>query len=348
MRRSDEARIYGPYKHGDKWRVHITRGSGERRETLYKTYATRALAEAFIAGARDEAQGRTVRQAIGAYVEQLRLRGRAPATMASAEDRLWLILGLPANAERPLRWVNGRGLELYAAAQVGRAVDTHRNALSQAKAWGNWCVKQRWLRSNPFAEVEPVGRKRRGAEKPQLRVDEARKLLAVCTEKPEPASVAVLTGLLLGVRASELVQRNVRDLDDSGRLLWISASKTEAGRRMLRVPEALQPLLRALAQDRPGDAPLFLDYAGRRPTRSWVAYHTRRLCSAAGIPVVNPHALRRTHATLATDAGATGNLVAAQLGHASPAITHAAYVQPDAARAAQGERAVRVIAGEAA
>ncbi|MFN2530924.1 MAG: amidohydrolase family protein, partial [Pyrinomonadaceae bacterium] len=35
--------------------------------------------------------------------------------------------------------------------------------------------------------------------------------------------------LLLGPRASELVRRNVRDVDDGGRLLWIGATKTAAG-----------------------------------------------------------------------------------------------------------------------
>jgi integrase len=343
MRRVEGVRIYGPYKHRDRWRCHLTDRNGKVR---YRSFATRTAAERYVAAARDEAQGRTVRQGVSAFIESLANRGRAPLTMRAAEDRLWLLLGLPANAERPLRWVLGRGAELYQAAQVGKAPDTHRNALSQGKAWGVWCVRQAWLRDNPFAEVEPVGRKRRGAEKPALRIDEARKLAAKCNEHPtDQAAVAVLATLLLGVRASELVNRNVRDLDDGGRLLWISASKTEAGRRMLRVPESLQPLLLQVAGSRPGNEPLFRELDGKRPTRSWLAYHTRRLCDLAGVPVLNPHALRRTHATLATNAGATGDLVAAQLGHTSPAITHAAYVQPDAARAAQGDRALRVIAG---
>ena len=49
--------------------------------------------------------------------------------------------------------------------------------------------------------------------------------------------------LLMGMRASEMVSRVVRDLDDEGRLLWIPDSKTEAGRRKLQVPELLQPYL---------------------------------------------------------------------------------------------------------
>jgi integrase len=52
------------------------------------------------------------------------------------------------------------------------------------------------------------------------------------------------------MRASEIVSRVVRDLDDDGRLLWIPTSKTEAGRRNLRVPDTLRPYLQRLAADR--------------------------------------------------------------------------------------------------
>lgn len=68
MRRESEPRIYGPYEHGDVFRVHIVTQRGGKRETVYQAFATRALAEAFIAGARGEAQGITVRQAIDAFV----------------------------------------------------------------------------------------------------------------------------------------------------------------------------------------------------------------------------------------------------------------------------------------
>ena len=50
----------------------------------------------------------------------------------------------------------------------------------------------------------------------------------------------------MGMRANEIVNRVVRDLDDGGKLLWIPDSKTEAGRRTLQVPELLQPHLLGL------------------------------------------------------------------------------------------------------
>ena len=39
--------------------------------------------------------------------------------------------------------------------------------------------------------------------------------------------------LLLGMRASEVLCRVVRDLDDAGRVLWIPLGKTDNARRRL-------------------------------------------------------------------------------------------------------------------
>lgn len=244
---------------------------------------------------------------------------------------------------RPLRVVLGQGATLYARAAEGRAPDTHRSALAVARQWAAWCVRQRWLRENPFARVEPIGRKRRGADKPQLRVDEARRLLEHCLADPSPASTAVIVALVAGLRASEIAGLQCRDVDDAGRLIWITDSKTRAGRRHLEVPDFVAARLAELAADRTG--PLYLDEAGEPATRWWVAYHCRRLCDAARVPVVSPHALRRTHATLAIAAGASSHVVAGSLGHASTAITARAYVEPSAARAASGRAVLRVIDG---
>lgn len=77
-------------------------------------------------------------------------------------------------------------------------------------------------------------------------------------------------------------------------------------------------------------------------------YHARRLCRAAGVPELGPQALRRTQATLATEAGETGLAVARHLGHATgaaPAVTGRSYVGREAARAAAVERGMVVLRG---
>jgi len=198
------------------------------------------------------------------------------------------------------------------------------------------------LRDNPFAEVEGAGRRRKG--KAQLGVDEARKLTELCLSMAaQPEAVAVLAALLLGPRASEVIERDVRDLDDGGRLLWIRDSKSEAGKRAIEVPEVLRPLLLALAKDRIAAAPLFWDSRGKRPSRHWVLNHCQRLCRLAGVPVVSAHGLRGTHGSLARRGGATAELVAAQLGHAHVGVTNAAYITRQAAQAADAGAVVAAL-----
>ena len=125
---------------------------------------------------------------------------------------------------------------------------------------------QGWIRQNPLAGVKPIGKRRRG--KAQLRINETRRLVAhailqACWSDEEAGTpnlrfnregaLAVLVALLMGMRAGEVVMIEKRDLDDGGKLLWISDSKTEAGKRTLRVPAVLQHLLRQQARRARGD-----------------------------------------------------------------------------------------------
>ncbi len=343
MRRSNEPRIYGPYEHGEIWRLHVVTGSGGGRKTIYRVYPTRALAEAAVKGARDQAQGTTVSMAVKAFLEGRRASGCKESTILTAEYRLAHILGQPRNDERPLRWLANRGMDLYTASQAGHAPDTHQGELVIARQFGAFCVAKRWMRANPFERVEPVGRKTHGADKARLTVDESRKLLGHCHDLGiDPCAVITIAYLLLGPRASELVRRDVRDLDDGGRLLWIDRTKTRAGTRRLGVPDELRPLLLALAEGRASDAPLFVDADGKRPSRHWANYHVKRLCAAAKVPVVPPQALRRTQATLATDAGMAGLEVSRHLGHENTGITRQSYLDRNATADARTERAAKV------
>jgi integrase len=63
-------------------------------------------------------------------------------------------------------------------------------------------------------------------------------------------------------------------------------------------------------------------------------------CDEAGVPRVCTHSLRGLHATLATEAGATSHAVAGALGHTSPAVTHAHYIERGATRRATTKRVV--------
>jgi integrase len=342
---STKWRVSGPTKHGRKWRLQFARGSGAARETRYETFDARAEAQAAYDAAIDVAQGQTVRQAMDAFLAEKRAAGLADVTVANYEDRLQLLLGPVLS--RPIRAVSSRAAALYAETWTGRAADTHRHGLNIGRMWGRWCVKRGLLKSNPFADVEPVGRKVIGADKARLTTDESRHLDEWCRARPGDQDATItLAYLLLGSRASELVLRDVRDLDDDGRLLVIGRTKTAAGRRRLRIPEELRTMLLALVTGRDADAPLFVRPDGVRWSRHVAYKHVRKALAAAGVTELSPQALRRTQSTLATEAGETALAVARHLGHATgeaPAVTGRSYVGRDAASEAKQERAARAI-----
>lgn len=285
--------------------------------------------------------------AVEAYCKGLADRGLKFVTYERAEYHLGRLLQLPTNGHRRLSWLARRGAELYDAAQVGSAVDSHRNALAAGKSFGRFCVKRKWLRVDPFADVEAVGRRKKG--KVQLYVDESRALLdhclALCSKGARPEPVAVICALLLGPRSSEVVLRDVRDLDDGGRLLWIPDSKTPSGRRHLEVPEVLRPLLLELAKDRIGAAPLFVKRDGERATRHWMNHHCKAITKKATGRSVPPHGLRGTHSSIARRGGATGELVAAQLGHASTTMQEGTYATAEAMQAGKASTVLQVLKG---
>jgi hypothetical protein len=117
-----------------------------------------------------------------------------------------------------------------------------------------------------------------------------------------------------------------------------SSSELEA-----RTSDVLAPHLIRLASGRPARAPLFARAAKRERATDWAREQVWRLCKLAGIPRVTPQGLRGTHSTLATEAGATSHLVAAQLGHAS--TEGGAYIDTQRAGAAKRRTALRVLAG---
>ena len=290
--------------------------------------------------------------AVDAYEVSQRERGLAGTTITRDRAHLDKLLQLGKHGHRMLTWLTPkRAAQLYVDVRVGSAVDTHRNALAVGRAFGRFAAENGWLPADPFAKVKGIGKRKRG--KPQIHVDEGRKLRDVCYRERSRESLAVITGLLCGFGASEVAHRQVRDLDDGGRLLHMTKGKNGYRVRTAEVPDDLRPFLLELAKGRPGSAYLFGEGDLDRPTRYWVYYHCKRLCAVAKVPLVSPHGLRGTHATIAMGAVATSHSVSAalaaagaSLGHApgSP-ITETTYVAPGAVTAAKQRAALRVLAG---
>ena len=257
-RQRSEARVLGPYPKRDKWRLVVR---DERGAESFVSYATQEEAErvkrALLTELRHR-QPRKVEEALDAYEVFLRdVKQNKPTSIRTTMIRLRTFF---PDESIPLADVTPRrAAAMYLNLTRAQSVDSHRNILAEARTFLKWCVQtKKWLATNPLADIQGVGKRKHG--KPQLRIDEARRWLAVASQLAEDGdagAIAAMTTLLLGLRSSEVTDREVRDLDDGGRQLWIPDSKTAAGRRRLEVPEVLQPHLRGLAEAKLPNAPLF-------------------------------------------------------------------------------------------
>jgi integrase len=222
------------------------------------------------------------------------------------------------------------------------SVDYHRNALAEARSFLQWCVaKQKWLRANPLDGVEGKGKRRHG--KPQLRIDESRRWTDKAlehAEQGEAGAVAAMMTLLMDLRASEIVSRVTRDVDDDGHVLWIPDAKTPAGKRTLEVPSVLVAYLQALVAGREPEERLFGQH-----WRDWVRKWVQHICREAGVPVITAHGMRGTHASLATERGVTAHAVAAALGHESPRTTQQSYTARSSVSKARQQKVLTVLDG---
>lgn len=367
--------VYGPYQRRGSWILIIRAvggGNGISRSFSEERLAKAAIPawRAFVAAQQAQRQTRTVGGAIDEYERFLLDDGHKQATetirrcrsffvddidngIASLTPKRCATIYAALTKRKRLRREGKGGKFRTVKTDKSLSATTQRGMYTHAKTFLKWCVKQRWLKANPLEAVEPRGKIKRG--KPQLRIDEARKWLAKALElaPKEPGAVAALCALLLGMRATEITQRQVRDLDDDGRLLWIPESKTEAGRRTVEVPEMLRPLLHALAAGRAGDALLFgsrFTRVGGQATsephlRGWPLFWTKKIAGLAGVPPVSAHSMRGLFASTAARAGTATHIVAATLGHASEAVTLGNYVQPGAVAEAGARATLRVLDG---
>jgi integrase len=332
-------KIYGPYDKDGRFTVHLFLLDGRKQ---YKRFATEEEAFDFMQANRRRTVSSpvTIREAVASYIagrsdlresSRVTLRYRLEAFMKGSEQ-LYVQL-FPAHTA-------------WKRVAAESSVDTLYGIRSAAQGFFAWCVRQGYLKRAPLADVQIVGKKRRG--KPQLRIDEARRFLVRALEEAERggrdqgqqgvAALAAAVALLLGLRAQEVVGRQVRDLDDNGTVFWVPTSKTEAGVRRVEVPEVLRSFLLRLTEGRASDAPLFSEL-----TKDGLRYWTETLCKRAGLPRVTPHGLRGTNATASMRANANPHMVAAALGHASIGVTLRHYADPSAVAEAKQRAAVAAL-----
>ena len=204
--------------------------------------------------------------------------------------------------------------------------------LAALRTFFQFLVREGVIESNP-AKLVATPRKEKKLPV-HLSVEDAVRFI----ETPDPATEfgkrdrAILELLYAtGVRVSELVQLNLRDLDLNNKLLRVFGK-----RRKERIVPFGEPALKALKDylavresflmkapaARRDAQPLILNYQGTRMTTRSVGRLIEkyiRLC--AGIHDISPHALRHSFATHLLDSGADLRDIQALLGHARLSTT---------------------------
>lgn len=330
-RRKLGERVIGIYPNRGSWRVRIVGADGKRRS---RTFPTRERAISYATLYRNDVvrSATTIGEALTHYEKHLVQKGNKPRSYLETLRRLRAFFP-DHDLEIDLLTPIAAAAAYRALVDGGASVDTHRNYLAEARTFLRWCVALRWLPRNPLEEVRGIGRRRHG--KKQLRIDEGRKweTTALRLARSELGAVAALLTYYLGIRASEVMKAQARDVDDGGRLFWIEDTKTEAGRRQLAVPSALGVHLRRAAR---GKAPAALLFPGH--WRDWPCAWVQRICEAAGVPEVTAQGMRNLHASLAVAVGMTGPAIAAAMGHESFSTTKTSYADHGAVDAAHRRR----------
>lgn len=220
------------------------------------------------------------------------------------------------------------------------------------------------LRDNPAQHARPVRAKREGPAKVKaFTPEELGRFIGAALEDRWALPLAFLayTGLRIG-EALALTWGDFQPDAEGGGFVTVSKTrsefegkaytglpKTAAGARRVYVPpEAaaiIEDMRRRVALEARAEkgyqgeglashAPIFPSVDGR-PMRQDTARHTmRRVCEAADVPLLSPHALRHSVATFHLAAGRDVVTVAAHLGHAQTSTTLNIYAHalPDKMR----------------
>lgn len=332
-------RILGPYPHTGGYRIiHVT-ADGERTTSWFATAgaATRLADEA-----RAELHRRaevTLGEALDGYERYLMEKGNKASTVDALIPRLEKFFGremaLNVSALTP---VEAQGF--YDVYRQKRAVDSHRNALQQAKSFARWMVKAGLVKANPFEGVDGVGKRRRG--KLQLREDEMLKWLDVALRRAEGGdglSLAAIVALVCGLRASEVLNRVARDVDRGGALLVIEGAKTENSNGGVTIPDFIRHLVaRRLVGKSPTDR--IFEFS-----KEALRLRVQAISAEAGVPIITTHSLRGYNGSEGRRSGMLPHLVAASLGHASPSMTMRHYVAPGVERRVQQDHRLQILRG---
>ena len=173
---------------------------------------------------------------------------------------------------------------------------------------------------------------------------EERRLLSWLREEPTLQKLGVVLMFQTGLRVGELSALKRSDIDisrmcitvrrtetsyddpDGHRVIDVSEeAKTEAGNRVVYLPETAKSTFRQILQLNPLRKWLFSYENGRRMHGKVFNDQIHRACKAVGIPERSTHKIRKTYASALLDGAVNEKLVQKQMGHSDSSTTKRYY-----------------------
>ena len=348
-------RVTGPYaeRDGTRFRIRIL-GEGSAKNLYFPTMDAALASKAQVEQQLKTPSHHRVGELIEEFFAERERAGMCRAqTLSNEHDRLRYFLA--EQLELEIRTITPRRAEeIYRSAierpsaKTGKPLEaaSHRFYLGIAKRFFAWTTKQGFTQINPFQDVLPQGRPNVG--KPQLRIDEANRFVATALrlhdEEGDVLALGAVVALLLGMSASEVLRRRVRDVDGGGKLFWLDGGIHRSARRDVTVPKVLQERLVSLAAGKESESLLFGSNSQGEPRHHRVLWSTvGRICELAQVPRVCTHSLRGLWATLSHESGALSEVVASSVGHGSLLMTTKHRVPPESERDMRTTRSLELV-----
>lgn len=341
--------VYGPYppcRGRSRWRLQVFDPASKRKKSL--TAATREEAEDLKRMLEVEVRRHapiTLHAAIAQYLEY-KAATTAGGWVRTLGDRLKSFLpDVPVNQIGPERAEAIYEAETRRVGKFGVVkAATHQAILRNTKEFFRWLCKKKLASSNPFEQVEPIGKPNAGKEQP--RETDAQKLDALLFESArqgDEGALALLVQIYLGLRPGEVLALLVGSVEREGQKVSILRGKSRNAKRGLELYPEVGTLLWAHCKGRPETERVFAANLSQKPATNWMYKRLHRFCEMAGIKKYCPHSLRGLHSSLALEGGATTHQVAASLGHASFSTTARHYADPSVLENARSRRVVAVL-----
>lgn len=328
--------IYGPYppsKGRSRWRVQVYDPATQRK--LSVTAPNRAEAIKLRAQLENEVKSASplsVYEVIEDFLEYKR--------SVMSKERLVQEVGKKLRQlipDGPVQAITPQKAESYYLAETRRVgkfgvlkAATHHMRLRLAKEFFTWLVRRGFASTNPFENVQAIGRPNTGKVQPtESHAKTLDGLLFKKAGEGDEGALALLVQLYLGTRPSEVLALTVGSCEAEATRIYVPGTKTKNARRKLELYAPVAALVRRHCEGRPVAERLFAANLTVQPSANWMYKRLHRYCDEAGIPRICPHALRGLHSSLALAAGATTHSVAQALGHASFSTTARHYATPE-------------------